>query len=566
MEAGAHLKTTLKRNQAYRATGYGVKGRTSNKDEDLRRRLLEFKTEFERLNKENRKIQEENEQRIKGSVKEKELLNETEEQKVQDKVVEDYQKEKEAGQRSKTEKQRIEDSKSNNINNNKKKINKEENSINFIEKEEKSLRVMVIKALPLRPSKNKTQGPCVESRSPWELFPKDKLRTFKGPLGLSCNNKSQGVITKGKTKKSLMGMATLKNKTQGPCVKSRRPWGVFPKVKLGTFDGPLDLSFEYQASTTYSTNPPLELKILDQVLPSVVLGSKQDISRLDDLRKEHQKVSKLKEEADERLKVLRSLKNEVEDDLFDLICRKTSMSRRTSAAGSTLPTRLPSISGGSTTDKRKISPTTYETVTQGSSIKPRTEHEELMKYIPQPLQRLIKKIDNLPKDGDCGYNCVAWSSGQGRGISTAELIRKHLSAELKKYKKMNIDEDIRNTQAGKSAGVAGWLKMPLFGYAIANHLRSPLYCFSLESMHTYVPTKCSYSSYPLFCMAFVDTDHYVVLHFKKFNETIPAPPIDGWWLRKSFSRNKNVWLQSLENDLKLFQKLMPSASGELLLI
>ncbi|CAH7672484.1 hypothetical protein PPACK8108_LOCUS7296 [Phakopsora pachyrhizi] len=564
MEAGAHLKTTLKRNQAYRATGYGVKGRTSNKDEDLRRRLLEFKTEFERLNKENRKIQEENEQRIKGSVKEKELLNEIKKDPIvvaeirrivvsrrregfkgleQDKdstrikgqksrryrikwlrttrkkrsraEEQDREAENRGVKNKRTVRRKALVSKSNNINNNKKKINKEENK-----KEEKSLRVMVIKALPLRPSKNKTQGPCVESRSPWELFPKDKLRTFKADV----------------------------------------PGGVFPKVKLGTFDGPLDLSFEYQASTTYSTNPPLELKILDQVLPSVVLGSKQDISRLDDLRKEHQKVSKLKEEADERLKVLRSLKNEVEDDLFDLICRKTSMSRRTSAAGSTLPTRLPSISGGSTTDKRKISPTTYETVTQGSSIKPRTEHEELMKY-PQPLQRLIKKIDNLPKDGDCGYNCVAWSSGQGRGISTAELIRKHLSAELKNTKRY-----IRNTQAGKSAGVAGWLKMPLFGYAIANHLRSPLYCFSLESMHTYVPTKCSYSSYPLFCMAFVDTNHYVVLHFKKFNETIPAPPIDGWWLRKSFSRNKNVWLQSLENDLKLFQKLMPSASGELLLI
>ncbi|KAI8460207.1 hypothetical protein BY996DRAFT_6613007 [Phakopsora pachyrhizi] len=32
-------------------------------------------------------------------------------------------------------------------------------------------------------------------------------------------------------------------------------------------------------------------------------------------------------------------------------------------------------------------------------------------------------------------------------------------------------------------------------------------------------------------------------------------------LRKCSSRNKNLWLQSLENNLKLFQKLMPSASG-----
>ncbi|KAI8448865.1 hypothetical protein BY996DRAFT_6517485 [Phakopsora pachyrhizi] len=39
------------------------------------------------------------------------------------------------------------------------------------------------------------------------------------------------------------------------------------------------------------------------------------------------------------------------------------------------------------------------------------------------------------------------------------------------------------------------------------------------------------------------------------------PEPDGWWLRKSSSRNKNVWLQSLIKDLKLFQKLMPSASG-----
>ncbi|KAI8461496.1 hypothetical protein BY996DRAFT_4573371 [Phakopsora pachyrhizi] len=191
-----------------------------------------------------------------------------------------------------------------------------------------------------------------------------------------------------------------------------------------------------------------------------------------------------------------------------------------------------------------------------------------MRYIPQPLQRFIEKIDNPPKDGDCGYTCVAWSSGQGRGISTPELIRKHLSSELKKDKKMykmiegrNIDEDIRNTQAGKSAGVAVWLKMPLFWYAIANHLRRPLYYFSHDSMRTYVPTNCSYSSYPPFCMAFVNTSHHIVLHFKKIIGSIPAPPIDGWCLQKSSSRNKNVWLQSLENYLKLFQKLMPLASG-----
>ncbi|KAI8444390.1 hypothetical protein BY996DRAFT_6567072 [Phakopsora pachyrhizi] len=185
-------------------------------------------------------------------------------------------------------------------------------------------------------------------------------------------------------------------------------------------------------------------------------------------------------------------------------------------------------------------------IQQGSEHRDKTSikesHEELMRYIPQPLQRFIEKIDNPPKDGDCGYTCVAW-----------KLIRKHLSAELKKDKKMyemiegrTIDEDIRNTQAGKSAGVAGWLMTPLFGYAIANHLRRPLYYYSLDSMHTYLPTSSSYSGYPPFCMAFVNSNHYVVLHFKKVNGSIPAPPIDGWWLRK---------------NLKLFQKIMPSASG-----
>ncbi|CAH7687528.1 hypothetical protein PPACK8108_LOCUS22322 [Phakopsora pachyrhizi] len=195
----------------------------------------------------------------------------------------------------------------------------------------------------------------------------------------------------------------------------------------------------------------------------------------------------------------------------------------------------------------RIRPST--TVTQRSSINTRTDQEELMRYIPQPLQRLIEKIDNSPKDGDCWYTRVAWSSGQGRGISTPELIRKHLSAVLKKDKKMNIDEDIRKTQAGKSAGVSGWLKMPLFGYAIANHIRRPLYYFSLDSMYTYLPTSSSYLGYPPFCMTFVNSNHHVVLLFEKVNGSIPAPPIDGWWLRKCSSRNKNVWLQSLENDL-----------------
>ncbi|KAI8459114.1 hypothetical protein BY996DRAFT_6439094 [Phakopsora pachyrhizi] len=103
--------------------------------------------------------------------------------------------------------------------------------------------------------------------------------------------------------------------------------------------------------------------------------------------------------------------------------------------------------------------------------------------------------------------------------------------------------------------------MPIFVYAIANHIRRPLYYFSLDSRHTYLPTSSSYSGYPPFFMAFVNSNHYVVLPFKKFNGSIPAPCIDGWWLRKSSSKNKNVWLQSLENDLKLFQKLMPSSTG-----
>ncbi|KAI8449502.1 hypothetical protein BY996DRAFT_8397061 [Phakopsora pachyrhizi] len=125
-------------------------------------------------------------------------------------------------------------------------------------------------------------------------------------------------------------------------------------------------------------------------------------------------------------------------------------------------------------------------------------YENIFCYnIPQPLQRLIEKIDNHPKDGYCGYNCVAWSSGSKKHKKMYEMIEGR-----------NIDEDIRNTQAGKSAEVAG----------------------------------CSYSGYPPFCMAFVNANHYVVLHFKNFNGSIP--------------------IQSLGNDLKLFQKLMPSASGE----
>ncbi|KAI8444214.1 hypothetical protein BY996DRAFT_6482696 [Phakopsora pachyrhizi] len=42
--------------------------------------------------------------------------------------------------------------------------------------------------------------------------------------------------------------------------------------------------------------------------------------------------------------------------------------------------------------------------------------------------------------------------------------------------------------------------MPLFGYAIANYLRRSLYYFSLDSMHTYLPTNSSYSGYPPFCV------------------------------------------------------------------
>ncbi|KAI8442882.1 hypothetical protein BY996DRAFT_8335809, partial [Phakopsora pachyrhizi] len=223
---------------------------------------------------------------------------------------------------------------------------------------------------------------------------------------------------------------------------------------------------------------------------------------------------------------------------------------------------MPSISAGSTTDKRKISPTTYETVTQGSSIKPRTEHEELMRYIPHPLQRLIEKIDNPPKDGDCGYTCVAWSSGKCRGISTPELIRKHLSAELKKDKKTyemiegrKIDEDIRNTQAGKSSGVAGWLKMPLFGYAIANHLRRPLYYFSLDSMHTYLPTSSSYSGYPPFCMAFAPEIKALLINWLLEE---PGLPLDNLQHQLDFYEKPGLEQILKDNQVELITELLNS--------
>ncbi|KAI8445709.1 hypothetical protein BY996DRAFT_8468956 [Phakopsora pachyrhizi] len=326
----------------------------------------------------------------------------------------------------------------------------------------------------------------------------------------------------------------------------RRPEGV-SSTRSSSFDG----SFSNERS--YHPNPRSSSSLLDEVREALIaspsyqssskkeqdkyktseVGVERSIVKPTDQKKNLYQSHFLKESL--RLKVLRSLKNEAEDDLCDLVSRKTSMSRRTSVSGSPLPKIMPSISAG-------------------------TEYEEFM--------RLVENIDNPPKDSDCGYTCVAWSSGQGRGISSPELISKHLSADLKKDKKMferiegrNIDEDFRNNQAGKSAEVAGWLKMALFGYAIANHLRRPLYYFSLDSMHTYLPTSSSYSGYPPFYMAFVNSNHYVVLHFKIVNGSIPALPMDGWWLKKSSSRCKNLWLQSLGKDLKLFQKLIPSASG-----
>ncbi|CAH7690190.1 hypothetical protein PPACK8108_LOCUS25461 [Phakopsora pachyrhizi] len=136
--------------------------------------------------------------------------------------------------------------------------------------------------------------------------------------------------------------------------------------------------------------------------------------------------------------VLRSLIKETEDELFDLVSGKISMSRRTSVSGSPSPTRMPSIS-----------PYNLQNCESRKLIKPRTEHEEMLQYIPKPLQRLGEKINKSPKDSDCGGR---------QGILTAELIIKPLSAGLKKDKKRygkiegrNIDEDIRNTQAGKYA-------------------------------------------------------------------------------------------------------------------
>ncbi|CAH7670750.1 hypothetical protein PPACK8108_LOCUS5485 [Phakopsora pachyrhizi] len=91
----------------------------------------------------------------------------TEEQKVQDKEVEDYQKEKEAGQRSKTEKQRIVDLKSSNTNNNKKKIKKNKKQMESLEPDQGNLPLKVqsqererkIKHLPkIKQSKQMERG------------------------------------------------------------------------------------------------------------------------------------------------------------------------------------------------------------------------------------------------------------------------------------------------------------------------------------------------------------------------------------------------------------------------
>ncbi|KAI8458980.1 hypothetical protein BY996DRAFT_6461006 [Phakopsora pachyrhizi] len=50
----------------------------------------------------------------------------------------------------------------------------------------------------------------------------------------------------------------------------------------------------------------------------------------------------------------------------------------------------------------------------------------------------------------------------------------------------NIDEDIRNAQAVKSTGIAGWLKMALFGYALVNYLD---HIFTTSHQNPFFTTK-----------------------------------------------------------------------------
>ncbi|KAI8460206.1 hypothetical protein BY996DRAFT_6613003 [Phakopsora pachyrhizi] len=64
----------------------------------------------------------------------------------------------------------------------------------------------------------------------------------------------------------------------------------------------------------------------------------------------------------------------------------------------------------------------------------RTGHEEFLRYILQPLQRLVEKIYNPPKIGGWGYTCVAWNAWKGREISTEDLFREHLPGSLKNTK------------------------------------------------------------------------------------------------------------------------------------
>lgn len=172
-------------------------------------------------------------------------------------------------------------------------------------------------------------------------------------------------------------------------------------------------------------------------------------------------------------------------------------------------------------NSKRLSQPSQNSKMQSQTKKQATTKNKFIIQFPNHIRSYIEDVVNVESDGNCGYRVIA--SLLGYGEDGWSLVRRELDNEIRDPTRLSLYQNLFGDQYSKvreslvidklgSQPPNKWLTIPEVGYLVANRYDVVLVCLSSLCL-TFFPMTSSHSpSVSLYCIGFVNNNHWVQVH------------------------------------------------------
>ena len=197
-------------------------------------------------------------------------------------------------------------------------------------------------------------------------------------------------------------------------------------------------------------------------------------------------------------------------------------------------------------------------------------------HIPAFLHPWIAKIKDVPRDGHCGFKCIALAVGlkdkdfkDGAAMEVRKALSRDLYNQKDRYSRL-IGGEVAFKEAcamllvEKDAkfGPEKWLSKWSHGQVIANLYERVVLFIQAEPSEctTFLPCGTPYpSKYPPIVLVWVNRNHWVLGYVAADqDETMPFPPVSTSWMKsRSMPADfKRPWIGHVKDGIEKWEELV----------